>query len=288
MTEFIPAPTSGERGAGKLPADPRSHQMTSKGDEVAKPAVGSLAWAETSARLSRRERNQIVAGIARTQVAWALERARRSNRSRFTSADVDRVPIVDTAVARAARDLADAVCDHHVVEHCERSYYWSWLTAKFEGLDVDPETLYVANILHDLGLGERNRDAARDGDFAVVGGMQARDLLMAHGWALGPATEVGDSIGMHLNPIVSAERHGALARVLSIGPAMDFFGFGSHRFSDEAVVAVTRRHPRPSSTKDLLPDIEHGPGTRPALLLKLGVGRFIPRNPLDRVSVHVS
>ena len=69
---------------------------------------------------------------------------------------------------------------------------------------------------------------------------------------------------------------------------MDFFGFGSHRFSDGAVVAVTSRHPRPSSTKDLLPDIEHGPGTRPVLLLKLGVGRFIPRNPLDRVSVHVS
>jgi len=57
-----------------------------------------------------------------------------------------------TERARQARDLVHASCPAHVAAHCERSFQFAALLARYEQIDVDLEVLYVGTVLHDLGL----------------------------------------------------------------------------------------------------------------------------------------
>lgn len=189
---------------------------------------------------------------------------------------------MDTPDALAAAEEARVICDPQTVLHSERSYRWAWLMSRYESLEVDAEELYVASMLHDLGLGDRYRAAAEQGDFAIVGAGAAERFLMQRGWDAGRRREVTGAIGTHLNPRVNAHREGPLARLLSLGPAMDYFGFGAHRLAPAAARAVTSAHPRPADPVTMLPEVRHGQGCRPAFLMGLGTGRFIAKNPLDR------
>jgi hypothetical protein len=235
-------------------------------------------------RLKPRDRLTLVAGIASAQVRFAADRAliAAGVRARVTEKDVRTVPVVDTMEARAAAVEAAATCDVQTVLHSERSYRFAWLMSRYEGLDVDAEELYVASMLHDLGLGDKHRAAAEQGDFAVVGAEAANLFLSHRGWEAQRRLRVADAIGMHLTPRVPTRRAGSLARLLSLGPALDYLGFAAHRLDPAAVRAVLVGCPLPSDAPTILPKVNHGVRCRPAFLMGLGVGRFIVNNPLDR------
>ena len=62
------------------------------------------------------------------------------------------MPVPDSALARRARELAAADAPAFLVNHSVRSYAWAVELAARDGLDFDPEILYVAAVLHDVGL----------------------------------------------------------------------------------------------------------------------------------------
>lgn len=61
-------------------------------------------------------------------------------------------PVPDSAFARQARELIEVVAPPFLVNHSVRSYAWAVELARHDSLQFDPEILFVAALLHDLGL----------------------------------------------------------------------------------------------------------------------------------------
>ena len=104
------------------------------------------------------------------------------------------MPVPDSALARRARQLIADVAEPFLVNHSVRSYAWAVELARHDELAFDPEILYVAAVLHDIGL-----VPAYDlgGEYAVDGGIAARALAREAGLAEARARAIEDVIALH-------------------------------------------------------------------------------------------
>src|SRR3954451_10055862 len=59
-----------------------------------------------------------------------------------------------TPATRAAREVVGRFSSLAMVNHCLRSYLWSAALGRLTDVDYDAELLYVAAMLHDLGLAD--------------------------------------------------------------------------------------------------------------------------------------
>jgi hypothetical protein len=71
------------------------------------------------------------------------------------------------------------------------------------GQQFDDEVLYIACILHDLGLTERYQGKL---PFEIQGAQAAKSFLIEHSYAADKAEMVWDGIAMHPSPIGSFKR----------------------------------------------------------------------------------
>jgi hypothetical protein len=62
------------------------------------------------------------------------------------------MPVPDSALAQRARERITNVAPASLVNHSVRVYAWAVELARHDGLGFDPEILYVAAMLHDIGL----------------------------------------------------------------------------------------------------------------------------------------
>ncbi len=62
-----------------------------------------------------------------------------------------------TTAARLAHEVVTAFSSPSLVNHCIRSYLFAVSYGDLHGIGYDPELLYVASMLHDIGL-EREFD----------------------------------------------------------------------------------------------------------------------------------
>src|SRR3712207_203904 len=58
----------------------------------------------------------------------------------------------ETLAVRAAREVVAEYSSRSLVNHCERAYLWSAALGELTGVAYDRELLYVASMVHDLGL----------------------------------------------------------------------------------------------------------------------------------------
>ncbi len=116
--------------------------------------------------------------------------------------------------------------------HVLRTYSWARLLGEASGLQPNDELLFVACILHDLGLTERY--APEPGEcFAFAGARHARKLLLAEGLPPAWAARVADAITLHLEVHVSL-RQGVEPKLLRDGAAFDVLGIGGRSITREA------------------------------------------------------
>ncbi|MGH8827382.1 MAG: HD domain-containing protein, partial [Jiangellaceae bacterium] len=96
--------------------------------------------------------------------------------------------------ASAPSRAADAVCrrfaDAALTNHSVRSYLWAARYAADNGLRYDADVLYVAAMVHDLGL-TATFDAYRT-PFEMVGGELGWVLGVGAGWSSERAQRVTD------------------------------------------------------------------------------------------------
>ncbi len=241
--------------------------------------VGTWTWAErTGGRLSRADRAELVrqgvlARLSRFTARW----------ERPLPAEVPTAP--DSALAREAEELVRATSSPPLYGHCMRTWAFAAMFGQRDRVEHDPELLYLACVLHDLGLTEAHW--CRDADcrcFAVEGARAARDLISAHGEQDGRATRVAEAISLHLN-ISVPHRLGAEASLLSKGVMLDVVGRRLRQLSPAAITEVSERWPRDRSGATLLAatarQAEARPGSRAALLRSLGFTDLVVANPLD-------
>ena len=86
------------------------------------------------------------------------------------------VRLVDSRLAKAANDLARSVSPPYLYNHAVRTFLFASLAGTATGQKFDAEMLYLACILHDLGLTEKFqgvtavRDSRRRSREALSGG----------------------------------------------------------------------------------------------------------------------
>ena len=105
------------------------------------------------------------------------------------------MPVPDSAMARRAGELIADVAPAFLVNHSVRSYAFGVELAWHDRLDFDPEILYVAALLHDIGLVE-----AYDigGCFEVDGAVAAERFAIEQGEPEERAHAIYDVIALHM------------------------------------------------------------------------------------------
>ncbi|WP_088321138.1 HD domain-containing protein [Kineosporia sp. R_H_3] len=203
-----------------------------------------LAWARrTGGRLSRREELVYLVAAARAAVGARRRRSDRDARDGAVRPDLDLAEHPpDSAFTRAAFEAsraADSSAGGAVLAHCLRTWLWADVLGRANGLRPDPELLYAACLLHDLGLTPAHR-GRRGGCFAVEGGLAALDLAAAHGYP--HAEALADAVVLHLDVTVPVAR-GVEAHLLNAGAAADLLRARAHEAGRGVRRAIEERYP---------------------------------------------
>jgi hypothetical protein len=172
------------------------------------------------------------------------------------------IAIVDSKIAMEATKLAQEASPPFLFSHAARTFLFGALTGKASGLKVDDELLYIACILHDIGLTEQ---FVGDLPFEIQGAQAASRFLEEHGLAKDKSAIVWDGIAMHASAIGKFKQPeialvGAGAEVDVVGPDFSVIkkadvnevvrAFPRLKFKGEFVktcASVVRQHPRGAS-----------------------------------------
>lgn len=246
--------------------------------------VGSLEWGRRGGgRLTMVEKwGQNLQHAQASLRQWSQARLRRLGlvSPRLAPAAWRGLQIPLTSVAQAATALCAGCSPEYLLNHSLRSYAWATLLAQRDDLRFDHEELYLACILHDIGLTQQAPPCGSVCCFAISGALEAERFLLQHGYPARSTAIVADAIALHLNgqvPLAS----GAAAHLLRQATALDLTGLGKSRIGKEAREHVVARYPRhdfkPALTATLLSPAISQPNTRAHLLCCLGLDKLIAR-----------
>lgn len=113
------------------------------------------------------------------------------------------VKIVGSKIAKDAAALSKSVSPPYLFNHAMRTYLYGSLVGRAHGLHYDEEALFLACILHDLGLTEK---FAGDLPFEIQGAEAAKTFLVERGYSALSAEIVWDGIAMHASTIGGFKR----------------------------------------------------------------------------------
>jgi hypothetical protein len=135
------------------------------------------------------------------------------------------MPVPDSSLARRARDRIADAAGPVLLNHSVRCYAWAVELARHDGLEFDPEILYVASMLHDIGL-----VAPYDlgGCYEVDGGLAAERLARESGAPEDRARAIYDVIALHNDEVLPPD---AAAEVVLLWDSAGTDVTG-HRYAD--------------------------------------------------------
>lgn len=249
-------------------------------------AIGSHEWCEAGATLDWREKVTMVVNLARLQVQEFVDASglRSATLARqHARCDLDAIVVPDTRVAREALAHATDLCVPSVLQHCLRTYFFGRLLAQAHEKPVDDELLFVASVLHDLGISPSFISGACSLCFATIGARQAAGFVSARGWDARRTRQTYEAVSLHFNSIIDDTVHGTEARFVGEGASLDVLGVRAHRVPTSLVQAVLKRHPRLDFDAEILranAAANHPPASRPGFLGGRAFDRMVANNPL--------
>ncbi len=191
----------------------------------------------------------------------------------------------DTAAARAALEIATAYHTPSLLNHVQRSWLWAVGFAQVRRLAPDPELLYVAAILHDLGIVREfdNHTLA----YEDAAGHVAIALTAGAGWAAERRARAHDVIVRHnwpeVDPAFDVEGH-----LLEIATALDISGARPDELPLSFRRDVLGRFPRlelaVEFTSCVTDQAARKPDTSARRLVDGGLEHKLQENPLERLT----
>jgi hypothetical protein len=234
--------------------------------------VGSLSWARaTGGRLGRRDMAQVLAQAIRLQLRTIPERSRAAlglRPGRLAALDEDDFRPPDTPAAKEAGERLAELGASELVNHSYRSFAWAVTLAAHDGLRYDDELVYVACLLHDLGLAPPfAADERPKPCFTLSGATVAEQVGERNGWGAARGSAAAEAVTMHLNLWVPPE-HGIEAHLTNAGALLDAIGARYWQIAPETLAWVLARYPRRGTKRALIElfrsEAKLSPGTRSA------------------------
>jgi hypothetical protein len=153
------------------------------------------------------------------------------------------IPPIDIprdAVSAAAASLNLSASPDYLANHSFRSFAWGAWFGRRDAIEFEVDTLWVASVLHDIGLTEVARAGAC---FEVDGAEAAAAFLRQHDAPAATIEVVKRAIVLHMQPAVSPDE-GAIAFLLDAGVSCDVSGRRYEELDPAFREAVLERFPR--------------------------------------------
>lgn len=253
---------------------------------MSNPKIGSLKWAQiTGGSLRRNERLRLLAQAMLLRLRSMPARGlRKFGMSPVEAAriDLDSIRIPDTRAARDAFELCAEAAPAFLVNHCMRTYLWGALLAAREQLQYDEELLYVAALLHDLGLTDTCQRSGNCSCFAAQGAQAAQQFAQSQRWPEPKQHALADAICLHLN-IQVTKRQGMEAHLLHEGASLDVIGARYKQIHVQNRTEVLDLYPRAGfkaqMTGLMKEEAKASPASRAGFLVHVGLNRMIGAAP---------
>jgi HD domain len=149
------------------------------------------------------------------------------------------IALVDSKMAQLATELARDTSPEYLFNHAARTFLFGALIGNANNLKFDSEILYLACILHDLGLTDR---FAGPLPFEIQGAQAARAFLTKNGLPNDRANMVWDGIAMH--PFAMASFKQPEIALVSAGAGADVVGGDLEKIPESAKAVVVNAFPR--------------------------------------------
>lgn len=188
----------------------------------------------------------------------------------------------ETAATRAALEVVREFSSPALVNHCIRSYYWAASYGRLNRIAYDEELLYVAAMLHDLGLVQAFDNHTEP--FEDAGGHVARVFGAGAGWPPERRVRVHEVIVRHMwNEVdAGADPEGHL---LELATGLDISGRDAGGWPEDLRRAVLDAHPRLDLAAEFTACFEdqarRKPGCTAAAAVASGIAGRIAANPLE-------
>ena len=150
------------------------------------------------------------------------------------------MPTPDSAIARQAAELIADVEPAFLINHSVRAYAWAVELAWHDGLEFDPEILYVSALLHDIGLVP---EYDIGGCFEIDGALAAERFALEQGQAAERARAIYDVIALHM---LAEAPPGSTSEVVLLNDStgVDVTGYRIGDVRPSAIPAVVAAYPR--------------------------------------------
>jgi HD domain len=190
---------------------------------------------------------------------------------------------VPSRATRVASEVASRYQTVSLFEHCSRAYLWAASLADRRGLEFDRELLYVAAMLHDLGLSPAFDNVTNA--FEIAGGDLAWVFAAASGWPTQRRDHAQAIIVSHMWDEAPSVAEDPESHLLHLATGFDIAGRNPDLWPAETREAVLRRHPRHQLAEEFtalfVGQAGRKPGCAAAASIQAGLADRIATNPLD-------
>ncbi len=258
---------------------------------VDEASVGTLTWLDRSdaGRLDQLTTYEFQAQVLGRLGDVPLEIATRYLGLRWERNVPDDVTHPTTPFADAVRARCEAMPVPWLVNHSKRTYELAYLYGRKRSFEFDPEVLYAAALLHDVGLAERSDPATAptvaEGCFTITSAIVAGRIAEQHGWSPGRIARMCEAITLHLNPNVDRFK-GVEAWLLAFATGLDIAGVGFGKLHSPAMAGIYDRIPLLDQPDKIMPlwhdEAQREPRCRVAALDDLWLSHLVDTSPVYR------
>lgn len=187
-----------------------------------------------------------------------------------------------TRATTLASEVVTSFCSPSMVNHCVRSFLFAAAYGDLHGIGYDAELLYVAAMLHDLGL-EKEFDNHALG-FEHAGGHVAWVFAAGLDWPAHRRTRTAEIIVRHMSDDVTPEQDPE-GYLLATATSLDISGRRPEAWPAELRREIVAQAPRLALATEFLACFQdqarRKPDSSAAESVRNGIAERIAGNPLD-------
>jgi HD domain len=157
-----------------------------------------------------------------------------------TSVTIGGIIAPDSDLARKAAALAEQAHSEVLLNHVHRTWWFAEFLGRKREMKYDRELLYIASLLHDLGLSASH---AADKRFEVDGADAASRFLLANDYPKSKAEIVWDAIALHALADIADRRQPEVALV-HFGAHVDVMGLRMEEIPPSLIDDTLALYPR--------------------------------------------